>query len=246
MSDWFKSSALDVLAGDVGGMERKNELLHSDLLARHGDSPMAVGWSSAVSQRSRLDRVFKQFEYSPNLHPSVLDVGCGLGDLAPLFQGYNWRGSYLGIDVNCNAIRLANERRLMDVPAPQYVSFKCVGLLQFQTDLQFDLVVASGLFSLGANPDERAEVDYDWQKYVTDAIRKMRELARHAVIVNFLSAFAAEQQPGMAYVSPGFMLDMLTEAFGPRIVLNHDDRTNDFTVTMPLTPYPSYSAEVGA
>ena len=248
MPDWFKSATLDVKAGDVGSMAQKNARLHADLLEQYGDSPMAVGWSSSASQRTRFDRMYKELEYTAQLHPSILDVGCGRGDLAHVFQSYGWRGVYCGIDVNAKVVDVAMDRRRLLVDA-ENVTFAAMGLSEFvstaQPNTKFDVVVGSGVFGLAADPAVRAEMDFVWQRYVLDVLRNMRTMARDVVIVNFLSVHGDEQDkaPGMAYVSPGFLLDMLAETFGPRLVLHHDDRTNDFTVTMPMTPFPRYKPE---
>jgi len=60
---------------------------YEGLLVKHGDSPLALDWNSRESQRLRYDILKELFVYGKKgAGVSVLDVGCGFGDLYGYFR----------------------------------------------------------------------------------------------------------------------------------------------------------------
>ena len=174
------------------------------------DDVRRVGWGSRQSQESRF-RVLA--EIGDLRHASILDVGCGVGDLYGYLLASGFSGRYAGYDLLPDNAAAAENRYQQEI-------FFVGDPLADGASQSFDYVFASGLFWL---PVER------WAHVVADMLRRMYVICRVGVATNFLSALAPVQQPGSYYADPGVVLGLcrsLSTAFSVR----HDYRDNDFAV----------------
>lgn len=79
---------------------------HSDSLLRHGYSANALYWSNSEIQTLRF-RVLSEIGIEEGA--SVLDVGCGFGDLAAYLQQRGLTVNYLGVDLSPHLIDKGRE-----------------------------------------------------------------------------------------------------------------------------------------
>jgi trans-aconitate methyltransferase len=151
---------------------------HRHRIQAHGlGSVQALGWREAHSQRSRFEVIAAAADFA---NASVLDIGCGSGDLvdflAERFGGFR----YLGIEQVSEFVALARERHA----AWPHTDFVCA---DFTTALlpSADIVVACGVFGYrSADPH-----------YVSDAIVRLYALAQRALIFNVLDAAVFPEHP---------------------------------------------------
>src|SRR5438552_3411165 len=80
--------------------------IYSKSLAEHGDAPEAVQLT-AESQRLRFQLLS---EIAPLENSSILDYGCGKGDLYAYLRQHGFRGSYTGFDINDALLTLARRK----------------------------------------------------------------------------------------------------------------------------------------
>ncbi len=184
----------------------------------NADDPQAVSWNSKESQQTRF-RALADIGITPAT--SVLDVGCGLGDLCNYLISAGKQGSYdthyTGIDINPKMIDLA-KMRCHDISA----HFEVRDILDGEWEERFDYVVASGIFSLEMP---------DWEQVTWNMIRAMFKLCKVGVTVNFLSTWTPrEKVTGMCYASPCGILRRAVLRVTKKVTLRHDYRANDFTV----------------
>jgi SAM-dependent methyltransferase len=184
-------------------------------VARHGYSYRGLGYNHQSSHQRRFEILA---EVGPLHGRSVLDVGAGLGD----FLLHLWkRGvipAYTGIDL-CDHLVLAARRRF-ESDRRGACGFFVADVLELSSDVPYDYVVASGIFGLETGVTaERIEA----------TLRKMFELCREGIAVNFLSARAERHAPQSLYVEPGEILAAAL-ALSPAVVLRHDYLPNDFTL----------------
>lgn len=129
------------------------------------------GWNLA----DKVDN-FKRFTEIVNFtkialkNSTILDVGCGTGDLAFFLQKYQIK-DYVGIDIFENSIIKANQK------FPQYL-FILSDFLTYSFDKKFDYVVCSGALTTKLSSDNY-EIFSQW-------IIKMWELADIGVYFNIL------------------------------------------------------------
>ena len=143
-----------------------------DLLCKSTNfSWKASGWESEEDQYGRFlltSSVVKK-------ESSVLDVGCGQGDLYTFLQQRMSTShkpfSYTGIDVSEKMIGIAKSKH-------PNVNFSCVDFLTQKEDQKYDHVFALGTFSL------RAE---DQDQYITSCISKCFRLTNHTCTITITS-----------------------------------------------------------
>ena len=195
-------------------IDRKIQLNHqNEKFAAYGEDVRAVGWSSVESQESRA----KVLSEIGNLNSrSILDVGCGFGDLYTHLEKQGVHPSkYVGIDINPKIISIARKR------LPK-LKFEVRDSMDSELKDKFDFVVAAGIFGLETP---------NWQDVVEKQLSKMYDLCEIGVAVNFLSHYTAgEKLPNSHYADPADILEFVLKNLSNRVVLRHDYRPNDFIV----------------
>ena len=183
-------------------------------LKEHGQGPQAVSYGSEQSQQVR----FAVLSEIGNLdQSSILDVGCGLGDLYHFLalKEKLQLNRYLGVDINPLMIQKAQQRY------PQ-AEFALRDLLESPLQEGFDYVLACGIFNLWVP---------DWEQFTSQTLSRMYALCRIGVGVNFLSRFSPFNKDKLSYYAdPAKILDFICSNLSPNIVLRQDYKANDFTV----------------
>jgi|ERR1017187_4542260 SAM-dependent methyltransferase len=202
-----------------GKSDREARILafHNSLLDRRSDDDLfwtVAGWSSLATQQSRFDQLLKASSFRGG---SVLDWGCGAGDLHGRLAQTGHEFEYHGLDVNPRMIKLAENRfgpRFEQVP------------LGYRLDGQYDYIYASGLFQF---------VDDSCPLYYLDQLQNMFCCARRAVAVNFLSALrdGDNKVDDELYIDPSVLIPNLA-AICDRWVVDHSYHPGkaDFTVAL--------------
>jgi len=178
----------------------------------------AVNDSERVDQNPRTQRMrFAAFAQVHDLRgKSVLDVGCGLGDLWPYLHQQFDDCEYIGFDISTEMIRRCRER----FPG---VRFESGNFLEWDPGRKFDYVVAIGIHN-----NLRLEKGWELLEEVT---RRQFELCRVNTHVSLLTdrypRFGPEIQAWRAE-------DVLAMALRitPWVTLRHDYLPNDFSVTL--------------
>ncbi len=136
-------------------------------LKKHGvDEAEALSWSSRESQQIRFEALMRVGDLE---RKSILDVGCGLGDLYPYLKSTISGFDYLGIDLVPEMV----EKAKIKYPA---AAFENKDVLDFN-GRTFDFVLSSGAMSFKV-PNHKA-------KYYA-MIRKMFDLSRVGTSFNML------------------------------------------------------------
>ena len=190
---------------------------YADKVRRYGFDHRGLGFRTQTSQQKRFDAALAVGELDG---ASVLDVGCGFGDLLAYLgeRGIRPR-QYVGLDVCEPMVSRCRER----FPGHEFV----VGdALAWAPPQEFDYVIASGIFGLDAeNARER----------IRPTLERMFGWARIGLSANFLSRRAAAQAEGRVYVEPVEVLGMGLE-IAPAARVDHTYLPNDFTLHLYKTP----------
>ena len=191
---------------------------YADKVARHGYDHRGLGFRTRSSQEKRFEALLA----IGDLHgASVLDVGCGFGDLLAYLRDHGIEPVYTGIDLCEPMVRRCRERFEGTRGA-----FHVSDVLEFVPAKPFDYVVASGIFGLDA-PGARARV--------RPTLHRMFDWARHGMAANFLSCRSAAPVDGRVYVDPAEALQMALD-LTPAARLDHSYLPNDFTIYLDKTP----------
>lgn len=179
-----------------------------------------LDWASAHSQKAR----FQVLVENVRLHgKSLLDVGCGLGDLWAFLKRDRIDVSYTGVDILEKMVREA-QRRHPDARFLQGDVFAESPDQRLFGPESFDYVFCSGIFNLdlGNNKD-----------FLPRAVPRLLEIASEGVVFNLLHSRTSYrdscQDHVYAYYDPAEVLAMLLRLPCRTIILD-DYLPNDFTV----------------
>lgn len=186
--------------------------LYNARFDEHGRSVRTVGWSNERDQRLRFEMLLRGLEPRGK---TILDVGCGLGDLVTYLEehiGGDFR--YIGIDI---AGKLIDSAR---------VTFGKVGREFHTGDLfsvklpRVDIAVLSGALSLKVVGIEQ---------YAQDTMRKMFDLSREVASLNFLSSYVDFEAQKNQHYSPEKVFGWAKQ-LSKKVNLLHDYPLYEFTV----------------
>lgn len=150
---------------------------------------------------------------------SVLDVGCGVGDLYEHVRRWACQCDYTGFDLSSEMIRICRSR----FPAAKFATGD---FLAWEPRRRFDYVVSFGIHNV--------RIERAWELLCATTQRQF-ELADHAAHVSLLtdrySDFGPIAQPWSAEQVLSACLKIT-----PFVVLRHDYLPNDFCVTLYRQP----------
>ena len=188
--------------------------LYNERFDRFGRDLRTVGWGNRADQELRFDVLFRGLEPKGK---TILDVGCGLGDLIPFLQertGGDFR--YIGIDI---AERLVEDARELYGGEDRLFFHGDI----FQTDLpRVDIAVLSGALSLRVK---------NISVYAKQTLEQMYALSKEAACLNFLSKYADyELEKNMHYKPETVLTWGLLAAH--KVNLHHDYPLYEFTIQL--------------
>lgn len=199
---WMQEAALRI---EHAAVERYAARLH-----RYGADPRALGWDTRQNQWARFAAVTQLVD----LHGrSVLDIGCGFGDLhAFLEERAVGPAAYHGIDINPALLDVAAAAR-----GPN-ATFERRNLLLDP----YEAPVADVAVMLGLLNFRLAEVgNYEFAEAL---LRAALAASREGLVVDFLSAErdpSYPEEPFVFYYEPDRIL-RLALSLTPRVILKHD------------------------
>lgn len=197
-------------------LEKYNIDFHEKAKEKYGTCVKSLGWGSKYSQEIRFKAMT---EIGFKSKDTVLDVGCGFGDLVNYLEKKNIKlQEYTGIDLDEYFIRQAKEYY-----EKNNTNFYNCSLFEFQNNncKKYDWVVASGIFSFDCK---------NWDKNVLSTMTTMFSLARKGISVNFLSSSSKKQKAGFKYVNPDCMVKNNVIGLSKNYVIKKNYKVNDFTL----------------
>ena len=181
----------------------KEELLrfYDRQLSRFGDSHSALHWKPG-GQHLRYSHLCEIAGDLSGL--SVLDFGCGKGDLYHFLSGRSDDLRYCGIDVNEGLVELARKKH------PD-AEFLCVDIEETDLDRTFDVVLICGVFNLRiAGIDES----------MRNCLRRLFALSRKGLHLNVPSTDAPRMDITLHYADPEALLCFARKELSPASVLH--------------------------
>jgi len=180
---------------------------------QYGPSPQALQWVDYRSAALRYRQLLVDIALEGR---SILDIGCGMGDLVPFIYAQTDSFKYLGIDITPEFIEVAKKR---------YAGHDFKVFDPFKEDLgrTFDVVVLCG--AMNANKK-------DWLENRKQKIQKLYELANEAVVFNMAGALepiAADER--VAYADPQEILEFC-RGLSKKVILKTHYHPRDFTIVM--------------
>lgn len=189
--------------------ESKTEInkFYSDLLGKYGSSVESMAYQTPEQQK-------KRFAWLVDIGPlprdsSVLDIGCGLGDLCRFLRGYGWKGRYTGVDINPDMIKAAKKGLPDD-------NFACKDILTEEFNEKHDYVFC--VATIQHKP--RYSNPYE---YMEAMVKKCFSLTRKVFAFDVFSSRVDYMDDAKLYVDPARLLNFCYTLTG-RVVLRNDSR----------------------
>ena len=149
----------------------KTSKLYNQRFLDYGNDIKTVGWGSKKDQFLRFDVLFTG---TNPVGKSILDVGCGLGDLINyLDKKTNGNYNYTGIDIAEKLIFEAKKNH-----SSKNRNFYNSDIFSIQSN--YDIVIMSGAFSHKSDGIE---------DYTSNALKKMFDISNELVSANFLTKY---------------------------------------------------------
>ncbi len=194
----------------------------SGYLARYYDglcrqfsrSYKTVGWYSYKTQEARFNIASQIADWNGQ---SILDIGCGLGDLWGYLKENGIAAHYSGIDISQKMIALSQAH------FPE-VSFRVQDLFDRHFQEKYDYCFASGPFNHRLNVSQNI--------YIQEAISRMVEISTKGVVFNVLSdktPFKKRQDHEFFYYNAQ-ELAVFSQTLVSRVVVKENYLPNDVTL----------------
>jgi len=173
-----------------------------------------LDWADKESQFKRFHVLSENIDLS---NKTLLDVGCGLGDLYRHLQAEkNVPKHYTGTDLVKPMIELAKTQQ----PDCEFIC--CDMFAEPPADRKFDVIYCSGIFNL------KTEDNMNYLKFVTESVKTL--LSENGTIVfNFLNERVEQKYDHCFYYSPEKVKEIISESF-KNVQIIDDYLINDFTV----------------
>lgn len=184
--------------------------LYKERLREYGPTSRVLGQPEA-HQRLRFQILLSEWGVSTG--QSLLDVGCGFGDLYGYCTDHGYRAAYHGIDMCSELVEEARTR------FPEG-SFEVGDILADERERSFDYVIASGVHSYRLNDN--------WG-FVEDTFELFSRIAKVGFAVNFLSDRVVPWWDKLFYADPSRVLQ-IAYRHSTRVVLRNDYMPFEFTV----------------
>jgi SAM-dependent methyltransferase len=193
---------------------------YQSLLDKNGISPEALQYTSKSSQ-------YKRFEVLLNIDnniESLIDVGCGLGDMYQYLMTQNFQGNYLGLDFVEDFVRLSKDIYKNYSKA----DFQEFDITRDEIPSGVDFVLLSGVFNNKRNNNK---------EFMLNTIKKMFNSAEKGVAFNALSTYVDYQDEHLYYSNPLDVFDFCKKEITSKVVLKHDYLVKENSIPFEYTVY---------
>lgn len=180
-------------------------------LGMYGYDPRTLGWFKG-RQKIRF-RVLSEVGDMENC--TVLDVGCGFGDLFDHLRKKELNIQYTGCDINKNLVNVGKKIY------PE-ADLMIVDIVKTQLLHKFDWVVSSGVFNV--------KLSNSWE-FIKEMIQEMFLLCRKGVAVDFISDYVDYRVEDTHYTSPEKIFKFC-KSLTKFVLLRHDYMPFEFCVYM--------------
>ena len=179
---------------------------YDKLVKKFGNSVRSSQQSTIATRKKRLEILIQYLDIKKK--NSVLDFGCGTGFLYEHLKSLKFKGSYTGIDISPEAIKLAN--KLYD--NNKNCNFILTNILKKKLKTKFDYVLINGTFN--------NKTKNNWilmKKYLT----QLFSITKKAIIFNNLSYYVDYYDKKLFYVKPEKVFFFCKNELGKKVIINN-------------------------
>jgi len=182
---------------------------YNERLKEYGYNPKTLGWL-----KGKQEIRFQVLSEIGDLHNcSILDVGCGFGDLYGFLVNKGIKIRYTGVDINPHLLEIGKEL----YPS---ASFKVMDFDEEVLEKKIDWVFASGIFNFKLEDNE---------SFIKNMLSKMFNISKKGVAVDFMSSYVDFQNEDAYHTKPEQIFSYCKQ-LSRRITLRHDYMPFEFCV----------------
>jgi SAM-dependent methyltransferase len=196
-------------------IEEKKKTQYQKRFSRFGFDPRSVQWQSLGASHQRFRQFWAEIDFN---NRSVLDIGCGFGELARFLNKRYKNVDYTGVDIVPEFIAQAQKRF-------PHNKFQLRDILTDPLDKKFDIVLASGVINTNVKNN---------LKYREKAIKIMFAHAKRVFAFNMLGSYPQPKTKKGSNVYYADSLEILKYCLTltRRVLLRHHYHPKDFTIFM--------------
>ncbi|MCX5495678.1 class I SAM-dependent methyltransferase [Kaistia dalseonensis] len=192
---------------------------YQSLYSQHGDDPASLG-VRATSQPVRFQAVTAAL--GSQWPDTIVDLGCGFGDLLSHLRGVGWKGHYTGVDFMTEFVDIARQRFEED-PAADFLVGDAT-LIELPPK-SFDVCISLGL----CNHQRGAGTI----SFIEALIGHAASLVRQSIFVDFLSATSNRRRDDLYFMDAGKAIQIGLQ-HSNRVKLDHTYMPFEFLLTIRL------------
>lgn len=189
---------------------------YTEKIKENGVSAKGVDWNSKESQYLR----FKQLCNVIAKHQfSIIDYGCGYGELINYIDPKYSMYEYYGFDISDEM--LAEAKKLFENNSK-------VKFSSLPYENKVDYVIASGLFNVKLN----LATNDEWLEYIIETLNSINSLSVNGFSFNALTMYSDKDymKDYLYYSDPLFLFDYCKRNFSKNVALLHDYDLYEFTI----------------
>ena len=179
------------------------------LFDEYGISPKSVGWGTKKGRQSIRFEILCQIGDISN--SSILDIGCGFGDLFGYLSHRKIKMKYHGIDINNNLVNMGKK-----IYPTAHLECRDFEIKKFNR--KFDWVLSSGITSYGST-----------YSHLTSIMKEMFKICKQGYSMNFISDNVDYKSKDLFYSSPEKIISIV-KSISNRFILRHDYMPYEFTL----------------
>jgi SAM-dependent methyltransferase len=186
-----------------------------------GATHEAADYNSKKSQDIRFQQLLKII-VSQELF-SILDYGCGYGELANFMETAGYQFSYQGFDISEEMIKFAKR----NVPETIEASFAT----QLENVIPADYTIACAIFNIRFDA-----IKNEWENFIIDTLNNIAKMSKKGFAFNMLTKYSDKERmrEDLYYGDPLFYFDYCKMNFSRNVALLHDYELYDFTILVRL------------
>lgn len=183
--------------------------VYSELIKKYGYDPQSLRWGGKKGKQSLRFEILCQIGDLTN--SSLLDVGCGFGDLYGYLKFRKTPVKYLGVDINDTSIKIA-EKIYPKIKA------EVRDIEEKKLTKKFDWVFSSGMSSDAKNYSS-----------IKNVLRQMFNICKKGVAMNFVGGVVDYKTKELFYSEPEKIYSF-TRELSNRVTIRHDYAPYEYTV----------------
>lgn len=182
---------------------------------KYGVHPKALRWASAKSAKLRLKELVTDLDFEGK---SVLDVGCGFGDIIPYLSRKTKKFNFTGVDMVPEFIQAAQKK---------YPKYRFILKDYFNQPMKekFDVVISSGALNSNFQDPDR---------FRKKAIRTLFNHAREAISFNMAGFYPQpkNKKTSRVYYADSLAILKYCLSLSPKLIFRHHYHRKDFTIAI--------------